>query len=527
MVDLFEWPELAVLTKEQRFELVLKGLDSQREPSLSSESLQKLVFEKNPQLNFISITGCGLSYLSPSITACSNLTKLSITRNGLTSVPEEIGTLSKLTFIDLSDNRLERLPPSFSNLTKLETFVATGNRLTNEGLFDFSAMHDLLMLDLSHNDLAEVPSTVMSVDLVRFHTLSLSHNKITEVPDELSLNHHLKSLNLSDNGLTALPWAIGQLEKIRVLDLSQNPFKDGRFKKLANDKRAKVSAVIAYILKNSSKQPEHSSIGTAEGDLISEEPLVENETVVRIGAPDMCVKRLESVTPFRPFLSCCVLTNLDLTGENFRKFISMQTKLHESSLCGHRTVAAIGTHELKAIKPPLKYLALPPDELYITALHKKKPVNARELINALTRDADLARKRTKRNTLNPLHRYLNLVVDLPLLPCLIDAEGLVISLPPITNSDLTKMSEETQSVWIEVSSKESVAVCKKVLEQLISETMLICPHLKVFQVRVYSENDDLLSVFPDKNDLSSLHVKREYVQNAENEIEHANRENST
>lgn len=40
----------------------------------------------------------------------------------------------------------------------------------------------------------------------------------------------------------------------------------------------------------------------------------------------------------------------------------------------------------------------------ITALHKKKPVSARELIDALIRDAELARKRTKRNTLNPLHR---------------------------------------------------------------------------------------------------------------------------
>ncbi|KAE9419786.1 hypothetical protein Angca_001893, partial [Angiostrongylus cantonensis] len=86
-----EWPELFVLTQEQRFELVLKGVDSQRRSALSDEGLQKTVFEKNPQLNFISITGCGLSYLSPSITACSQLTKLSITRNDLTSVPEEIG----------------------------------------------------------------------------------------------------------------------------------------------------------------------------------------------------------------------------------------------------------------------------------------------------------------------------------------------------------------------------------------------------------------------------------------------------
>nr|CDJ96700.1 Leucine-rich repeat and B3 B4 tRNA-binding domain containing protein [Haemonchus contortus] len=520
MTTLAEWPELAVVTKEQRFELVLKSLDSnQRTPSLSDDDLQRTVFEKNLQLNFISIAGCGMSYLSPSIVSCSHLTKLVIIRNELVSVPEELGTLSKLVFVDLSNNKLERLPASFSKLTKLETLVVSGNQLTDDGLFDFSALESLHVLDLSYNSLTAIPPTLMSRKLVHLHTLNFAHNKITEVTQELNIIEHMKSLNLSENDITSLPWAIGQMEKIKVLDLSQNPFKDGRFKKLANDKRAKVSAVIAYIAKNapkvSKKLPSEAEPEDATSAKQSESD--DGALLVRIGAPNMHVKRMESVTPIRPFLVCCVFNNLDLTGENFKKFINIQTKLHASSLCANRAVAAIGTHEMKAFNPPLKYLALPRDELYITALHKKKPVSARELIDALVRDADLARRRTKRNTLNPLHRYLNLVVDLPNLPCLIDSEGLVISLAPVTNSDLTKMSEGTQSVWVEVSSAESMSVCKEVLQQLVTETLQICPHMQLDQVRVYKENDDMLSVFPDKNDLSSLKIRREYVQSAESE----------
>ncbi|KJH49146.1 leucine Rich repeat-containing domain protein [Dictyocaulus viviparus] len=461
-----EWPELSVVTQERRLELVLKSVTSERKPPLNDELLQKTVFEKNPQLNFISVAGCGLSFISPSIAACSDLTKLSIIRNALVSLPEEIGTLSQLIHIDLSDNNLECLPKSFVNLTKLEVFVATGNKLTNEGLFDFSAIHGLLVINLSHNELVDVPSTLMRKELVRLHTINLAHNKITEVPSQLSVNEHLKDLNLGENNITDLPWAIGQLEKIRILNLSENPFKDGRFRKLVNDKRAKVSAVIAYISKNAPKPLDKEPPNIVEEELESKISPNDFDTVIKIGIPGMYVKRVESVAQIRPFLSCCVLSNLDLTGKNFKKFIDIQTKLHASSLCCHRTVATIGTHELKAFQPPLKYLALPADDLYITALHKKKPVSARDLLDALARDADLARRRTKRNTLNPLHRYLNLVVDLPVLPCLIDAQGLVISLPPITNSDLTKMSEETQSVWVEVTSNESVATCKKVLHFL-------------------------------------------------------------
>lgn len=47
MLTLGEWPELTVVTEEQRFELVLKSLDSnERSPTLSDEQLQKTVFEK-------------------------------------------------------------------------------------------------------------------------------------------------------------------------------------------------------------------------------------------------------------------------------------------------------------------------------------------------------------------------------------------------------------------------------------------------------------------------------------------------
>ncbi|KHJ86463.1 hypothetical protein OESDEN_13786 [Oesophagostomum dentatum] len=72
-------------------------------------------------------------------------------------------------------------------------------------------------------------------------------------------------------------------------------------------------------------------------------------------------------------------------------------------------------------------------------------------------------------------RYLNIVVDLPVLPCLIDSNGLVISLAPITNSDLTKMSEETQSVWVEVSSAESITVCKEVGVKFLSSWLRKLP----------------------------------------------------
>lgn len=47
-----EWPELATVTQEQRFELVVKDAKG-RNPSLSDDELQKLVFAKVKSLFFI------------------------------------------------------------------------------------------------------------------------------------------------------------------------------------------------------------------------------------------------------------------------------------------------------------------------------------------------------------------------------------------------------------------------------------------------------------------------------------------
>uniref|UniRef100_A0A1I7XSG1 Leucine-rich repeat-containing protein 47 n=1 Tax=Heterorhabditis bacteriophora TaxID=37862 RepID=A0A1I7XSG1_HETBA len=312
MVSLTEWPEVESVVREHRLELVLKNIDGkQRHPNINDEEFQNAIFSKNCMLNFLSLTACNLSQIFPSISNCSSLTKLVVDRNILKEIPDSVGSLCKLTFIDLSCNELTTLPSSFSDLIKLETIIISGNKIISS----------------------------------------------------LSLLENLKNLNLSNNELHLLPSPIEKLERIKVLDLSQNPFKDGRFRKLANDKRARVSAIITYLVKNVPKAL--NSDGTSEAkENVSKDVAHVDLIEICIGISEYSVKRLNSVVPIRPHLVCCVVKNLDFSGDNFKKFISIQTKLH-SSICGNRTVAAIGTHEMNSIQPPLTYLALPADELHV------------------------------------------------------------------------------------------------------------------------------------------------------------------
>ncbi|GMT19236.1 hypothetical protein PFISCL1PPCAC_10533, partial [Pristionchus fissidentatus] len=516
MVTLVEWPEITTCLENKRFELVLKNVkSSSRAPSVNDEELQEKSFPKNSPLNLLYIGGCGLERLSARIENCANLTNLVLKDNKLTSLPEEIGLLTQLKLIDVSSNELTSLPQSMKNLENLQSLDIAKNKITTEGLFDFEGLVMLHILEASHNELTQFPQSLTCETLVKLHTVNFSHNHITNVPFELSNVTKLKDFKMEKNELTDLPLCLGVMDKIRFLDLKGNPFKDTRFRKLANDNRAKVPSVLDYLRK---KYDDMEDEGESNERKKKSEGVEESSDYIRVVThhPNMRVKVLDSVSSIRGFLLTCVIRNVDFSGQNFRKFINLQTRLH-SNECGQRTRATIGTHDMNALKLPLRYLALPIDELFITALRKKTPVSARELLSNLLLDSELARKREKRSQVNPVHRYLHLVKDLPLLACLIDSEGLVISLPPLTNSDLTKMTESTTSVLIEVSSADSIQTCYEIMDLFIKETRLFSPAIEIDQMRVVKENDDLLGEYPSRGSMEGVNLHFESYEEKKEE----------
>ncbi|CAI5439868.1 unnamed protein product [Caenorhabditis angaria] len=505
-----ELPEVLEAIKSTRFEIVIKNENLEK----STESDQNPAFEQLEHLNLLSITSSKLCEISQKLSICSNLLSLVLPRNDLKELPDIFGAFLKLKFIDLSHNQLEKLPESISKLEKLESLIVANNKLGQDGFPDLSELENLHVFDGSFNLFDRVVITLTSENLgAKLHTIDLSNNRIQEIPEDLTNLRQIKELRLNSNKLGPIPTAIAHLPKLKTLDLSENPFKDTRLKKLANDKRAKVSAVIAYIAKNgpalgtrktSENLAENQEI-LDENDRVSES--AENRLIVRVGIDELTVKRHPSVSGIRPYLVATVFNNIDLDGEGFRKFISLQTKLHASPFCENRALTAIGTHKLDAFQLPITYMALPKDDLHIRALNKKSSVSAAELLDNLLRDAELARKRSKRNTIDPLHRYLHIVRDEPILACHVDAQGLVISLPPITNSDSTKLTTDTTRVWVEVTSKISLEACKKTMDELVLQSRLIFPELSLDQIRV-QESDTLVSIYPDKHDLAGVELQR-------------------
>lgn len=137
------------------------------------------------------------------------------------------------------------------------------------------------------------------------------------------------------------------------------------------------------------------------------------------------------------------MENVNLADGKFREFLQIQTKLHET-VCGKREKSTIATHDL--MKFPVdngnfvRFTAKDAKKLRIHPLGKNKVVTAFELYNELKSEAETIRKQKQRNVYSGIHKYLKLLEKQTQFACLEDAKGTVISLPPLTNGDTTKVS---------------------------------------------------------------------------------------
>ena len=69
-------------------------------------------------------------------------------------------------------------------------------------------------------------------------------------------------------------------------------------------------------------------------------------------------------------------------------------------------------------------------------------------------------------------QYLNMLKNKEAYACVVDASGRVISFPPITNGDITKISEDTQDIFVEVTSGLKLQTAKDVADVLLREMLL-------------------------------------------------------
>ncbi|KAK3723526.1 phenylalanine--tRNA ligase subunit beta [Vermiconidia calcicola] len=159
----------------------------------------------------------------------------------------------------------------------------------------------------------------------------------------------------------------------------------------------------------------------------------------------------------RPYFSCAILRNIKFTKERYESFISLQDKLH-MNLARGRTLVSIGTHDLDTIEGPFSYEALPPEDIVFAPLNQTKEMNAKQMMEFYEKDKHLS-------------RYLHIIRDSPVYPIIYDKNRTVLSMPPIINSNHSKITLDTKNVFIDITAtdKTKLEIVNHILVAMFSQ----------------------------------------------------------
>lgn len=171
-------------------------------------------------------------YFPEHVKSMSSLRWLKLNRTGLCYLPEELASLQKLEHLSVSHNSLTTLHGELSSLPNLRAVVARANNLKNSGVpDDIFQLDDLSVLDLSYNQLTEIPRDLENSR--NMLVLNLSHNDIDSIPNQLFINlTDLLYLDLSDNKLDSLPPQMRRLVHLQTLVLNNNPLMHAQLRQL-------------------------------------------------------------------------------------------------------------------------------------------------------------------------------------------------------------------------------------------------------------------------------------------------------
>ena len=146
----------------------------------------------------------------------------------------------------------------------------------------------------------------------------------------------------------------------------------------------------------------------------------------------------EGLERVRPYVAACAATGYTVTEESLAQLIQVQEKL--ADLYGHkRKTVSVGLYRLSRIRFPVTYGLVKPTEARFTPLGLTEKLTLQEILTVHPKGIE----------------YGSILADQPLLPLLWDADGQILSLPPIINSqDIGQVHAGDSALLVEVTGTD-------------------------------------------------------------------------
>ncbi|ANB14056.1 phenylalanine--tRNA ligase subunit beta [Sugiyamaella lignohabitans] len=190
-----------------------------------------------------------------------------------------------------------------------------------------------------------------------------------------------------------------------------------------------------------------------------------------------------STEKVRPYVAGAVLRGVHFNQRSYDSFISLQEKLH-ANICRNRSLVAIGTHDLSKIKgSKISYTGVVPEKVKFAPLNQTKVMTGPELMEFYEKDRNIG-------------KYLHLIRDSDVYPIFYDEEENVLSMPPIINSNKTKISLETNDIFIDLSGTDKTKI-EVVVNQIVAMfSRYSSTPFTIEPVKIISEHNNLSRTCP-------------------------------
>jgi len=146
---------------------------------------------------------------------------LDISHLGLLEWPPELLILPGVRNLKAHKNNLISIPDLSKTFRQLEILNLSRNRIKQLNQIQFSHFIVLKTVDISRNELEEIPIELTKVVLLS--SLYVQQNKIKNFPDGMSDMLNLRYLDVSDNCIEYVGDKLEGVPRLEILNLSGNP----------------------------------------------------------------------------------------------------------------------------------------------------------------------------------------------------------------------------------------------------------------------------------------------------------------
>jgi phenylalanyl-tRNA synthetase beta chain len=185
-----------------------------------------------------------------------------------------------------------------------------------------------------------------------------------------------------------------------------------------------------------------------------------------VGSTALVVEVDGSTVDLRPHIRCAVVRVPPLDDATLATLMKMQENLHWG-VGRDRKLASIGVYDLDRVTGPVRYTTIEPDTHPFEPLGMAgRPMTGRQILTEHPKGV----------------AYAHLLAEMPRYPALIDADGQVLSMPPIINGDASRVQVGSRNLFIDVTGVSDAAAAHS-LHMLVSSLIELGGRAEAVEVR--------------------------------------------